>query len=101
MLFSGPSALSTQTHNLHKCNSKLHIKFYDLSVLEYEELLNDQFNDVPCFCKNCIIDDRASMFPFGTVDNKVLSYYQIFLTLMFLHITKLTMLHSIRNLLLT
>ena len=57
----------------NKCNSKVHIKCNDISVLEYEKLLNDQSNGVSWFCKNCIIDDRALMFPFGAVDNEVLS----------------------------
>ena len=56
----------------NKCNSKVHIKCNDISVLEYEKLLNDQSNGVSWFCKNCIIDDRALMFPFGAVDNEVL-----------------------------
>ena len=57
----------------HKCNSKVHIKCNNLSVLEYEKLLNDQSSGVSWFCKNCIIDDHALIFPFGAVDNKVLS----------------------------
>ena len=57
----------------NKCNSKVHIKCNDISVLEYENLCNDQSNGVPSFCKNCIIDDSALMFPFGGVDNEALS----------------------------
>lgn len=56
-----------------KYNSKVHIKCNEISVLDYEKLLHDQSNGVPWFCKNCIIDNHVSMFPFGIVDNVVLS----------------------------
>ena len=71
----------------NKCDSKVHIKCNDISVLEYEKLLNDQSNGVPWFCKNCTIDDRALMFPFGTVDNEVFPAYKFsykFVSLYFL-----------------
>ena len=57
----------------NKCNSKVHIKCKNISVLEYEKVCNDQSNGVPWFCKNCTIDDNALIFPFGAVDNEVLS----------------------------
>ena len=57
-----------------KCNSKVNIKCNDISVLEYEKLLNGQSNAVPQFCKNCTIDGHASLLPFGTDDNEELSY---------------------------
>ena len=55
-----------------KCNFWHHFKRNDISVSEYEALSNEP-DDVPWFCINCSITHHESIFPFGSIENKVLS----------------------------
>ena len=51
----------------NKCNFYVHIKCNDISVSDYQRLEKEP-NDVPWFCKHCIID----IFPFGSLMNEEL-----------------------------
>ena len=56
----------------NNCNFYVHITCSEVSPSEYKTLA-DEPDEVPCFCKKCTIADRESIFPFGTVENEILS----------------------------
>ena len=56
----------------NNCNFYVHITCSEVSPSEYKTLA-DEPDEVPWFCKKCTIADRESIFPFGTVENEILS----------------------------
>ena len=55
----------------NECNFYIHIKCNNMSVLEYEVLVNE-VDDVPWFCINCTEKYHAYVFHFGSIENQTL-----------------------------
>ena len=52
-----------------KCCFWMHAKCSNISNAEFENLSN-KIDNVPWYCINCEVDERASIFPFGKIENE-------------------------------